>query len=167
MEGSSRLQTQWVLDISSSCRSVNHERSFNYSTEPDGIRENCSNLVQAIKSNSTISEIDAILEDIWFINSNLPESGLVWVPRECNRLAHESAKRLAADVLDPSWSINPPFSLMPIIQEEAPSGYHGRSILEIVVLVVLVGGECSELSLGWGLLGMGVGSWVGRVSPLG
>ncbi|MED6150085.1 hypothetical protein PIB30_068827, partial [Stylosanthes scabra] len=77
------------------------------------------NLIQAIKTKSSIAEIDAILEDIWEISKRIPGSGFTWVTRECNKVTHEAAKMMAIGALTPSWSSNPPFSLRSLIHFEA------------------------------------------------
>ncbi|MED6196375.1 hypothetical protein PIB30_046846 [Stylosanthes scabra] len=77
------------------------------------------NLIQAIKSKTSIPEIDTILEDLWEISRSLSECGFISVPRSCNSLAHEIAKLSAAGVLSSTWSFNQPSSISSIIQAES------------------------------------------------
>ncbi|XP_025632747.1 uncharacterized protein [Arachis hypogaea] len=46
-------------------------------------------LIQTIKSNISIGETEAILQDIRELIKRLPNCGLTWTPREGNQLAHE------------------------------------------------------------------------------
>ncbi|MED6163819.1 hypothetical protein PIB30_083715 [Stylosanthes scabra] len=51
------------------------------------LESDCAILIQAIKSDSTIAEIDPILKDIQEISKSIPFRGFIWVPRDCNRVA--------------------------------------------------------------------------------
>ncbi|MED6167803.1 hypothetical protein PIB30_006083 [Stylosanthes scabra] len=62
----------------------------------------CMKLIQAIKSQDHIAEIEAYLEDIGELKKELPESGFLWVPRESNLFAHEAARLAAIGELNPS-----------------------------------------------------------------
>ncbi|MED6158155.1 hypothetical protein PIB30_030212 [Stylosanthes scabra] len=53
-------------------------------------------IIQAIKSNSLVAEIDAYIEDIRDLMSIINDIGFIWVPRKANRLSHEFV-RFAVD----------------------------------------------------------------------
>ncbi|MED6148304.1 hypothetical protein PIB30_051878 [Stylosanthes scabra] len=85
------------LAVSSSSRLV----SSPLAGEAHALREavimaNNFNMNKAIKSNTTIPEIDAFLMDIWELSKNLPDRGFIWVPREANSVAHDLVKFVAA-----------------------------------------------------------------------
>ncbi|MED6130956.1 hypothetical protein PIB30_005610 [Stylosanthes scabra] len=75
--------------------------------------------VQAIKSGTIITEIDAILQDIWELKESIPNCGFLWVSREGNKLVHEIAKHATTNALSSSWRYNPPFSIRNLILAEA------------------------------------------------
>ncbi|XLR27213.1 hypothetical protein S83_055113 [Arachis hypogaea] len=56
-------------------------------------------LLQAIKSKSSIGEVDAIQQDIWHLLDSVPGSSLMWLPREGNVLAHKVPRLKMADDL--------------------------------------------------------------------
>nr|XP_025692302.1 uncharacterized protein LOC112794519 [Arachis hypogaea] len=76
-------------------------------------------LIQTIKSNTFIGEIEAILQDIRELIKRLPNCGLTWTPKEGNLLAHTVAKMAASDCLRQNWSIQPPLEMRRIINMEA------------------------------------------------
>ncbi|MED6137316.1 hypothetical protein PIB30_063870 [Stylosanthes scabra] len=75
-------------------------------------------LVQAIKSNTTIQEVDAILQDVRKLAREIPHCGFTWTPRDENRVADLVATLAAADSLHPNWSSNPPFQVKEMIRRE-------------------------------------------------
>ncbi|RYR02015.1 hypothetical protein Ahy_B06g080872 [Arachis hypogaea] len=72
-------------------------------------------LIQTIKSNTSIGETEAILQDIRELIKRLPNCGLTWTPREKNLLAHTVAKMAASDCLRQNWNMQPPLEMRRII----------------------------------------------------
>ncbi|MED6124366.1 hypothetical protein PIB30_058354 [Stylosanthes scabra] len=97
--------------------SCNYGKQFNMDRVI--FESDCQNLIQALKSNTTISEVDAFLEDIRELAKNIPEMGFIWVPRKVNRVAHEIAKLAAASPLCSASISNLPASITELILSEA------------------------------------------------
>ncbi|XP_016170478.1 uncharacterized protein LOC107613135 [Arachis ipaensis] len=55
-------------------------------------------LIQALKSQASIAEIQVILDDILDLARSISNCGFIWVPREGNALAHEVAKLTVDDI---------------------------------------------------------------------
>ncbi|RYR13322.1 hypothetical protein Ahy_B04g070381 isoform B [Arachis hypogaea] len=73
-------------------------------------------LIQALKSHTTIAEIQVILQDILHLVGGIPNCGFTWVPREANSLAHEVAKLTGHGTLRQNWIMHRPLSIRNILR---------------------------------------------------
>ncbi|XP_072088190.1 uncharacterized protein [Arachis hypogaea] len=75
-------------------------------------------LIQAIKSQGSIGEIEAILQDIQILRNRLLDSGFTWIPRNGNRLAHIIAQLTNLNKLHASWCIYPTQEIAEILRKD-------------------------------------------------
>ncbi|MED6183845.1 hypothetical protein PIB30_041608 [Stylosanthes scabra] len=75
-------------------------------------------LIQAIKSKSTIGEVDSILQDIHHLAAEIPHCEFTWTPREGNLVADLVAGLAVANILRPNWSSDPPRQVMEALRSE-------------------------------------------------
>ncbi|RYR31650.1 hypothetical protein Ahy_B01g056502 [Arachis hypogaea] len=84
------------------------------------IELDCLTLIEVIKSEAELWEIDSILHDIRSLQSDLPDCDFTWVPHEGNILAHTIVVLKNSNVLFPSWCTTLPPQLNFICQKEMP-----------------------------------------------
>ncbi|MED6136893.1 hypothetical protein PIB30_059960 [Stylosanthes scabra] len=78
-------------------------------------------LIQALKSETTIWEIRPILEDICKLKREMLNCGFTWILREGNQLAHEIAKLTIATNLNAQWCTTPTMMIRNLIIKDKGS----------------------------------------------